>query len=58
MKLEILQDKTLGESILIDNRYQMYQDGVIYDTEQAKDIPQWVFEFKEFVLRNNKTMAR
>jgi hypothetical protein len=44
------------ESIVIDDRYQMYQDGVIYDTTQAKDIPQWIFEFRDFVLTNYETM--
>ena len=38
------------KEILINNRYLIdfsYPDGVIYDTDQAKDIPTWVFELKE-----------
>ena len=45
-----------NKSILIDNRYEMYSDGVIYDTKSAKDIPNWIFTFREFILDNHKTM--
>lgn len=51
MKIEVFKD-----SILINGRYQMYQDGVIYDTKEAKDIPLWIFEFRQFVLQNFKDM--
>lgn len=51
MKIETLKD-----SILIDNRYQMYSNGVIYDTTQAKDIPLYIFEFRDFILKNYNKM--
>ena len=31
---------------LINNRYAVYFDGVIYDTIKAKDIPLYVFNIK------------
>jgi len=37
-------------SILIGNRYRLYNDGIIYDTEKAGDIPQWIFEFRDFMI--------
>jgi hypothetical protein len=43
MKIEVDQ-----YSILIDGRYQMYRDGVVHDTLHAADIPQWIFEFRDF----------
>lgn len=46
------------EYILIDNRYALYSDGIIYDTLKNKDIPQWIFEFRDFVLENYKTMYK
>ena len=47
MKLEKKSD-----SILIDGRYQMYSDGCVYDTQKAQDIPNWIFEFRDFVLKD------
>lgn len=35
-------------------RYVIYGDGVIYDTEEAKDIPIWVFMLRDFILKENK----
>ena len=43
-------------SIIINGRYEMFEDGVIYDTKEAKDIPQWIFEFRDFVLKNYQSM--
>lgn len=48
----------LKNSIVIDNRYQMFYDGTIYDNENASDIPQWIFEFRNFVIKNAKTMEQ
>lgn len=41
---------------IINNRYSIYQDGVIYDTEKAKDIPQWIFELRDFILESYEEM--
>ena len=46
--------KTLKDSIIIDDRWQMYDDGVVYDTKYGKDIPHWIFEFRDFVLEKVK----
>jgi len=41
---------------LIQNRYEIYQDGVIYDTKEARDIPQYIFELRDFILENYEEM--
>ena len=41
------------ENILINDRYLIYSDGVIYDTKEAKDIPEWVFEIRNKVFGEN-----
>ena len=48
--------KKKGDKIIIDNRYEMYSDGVIYDTQKSDIIPQWIFEFKDFILKHRNTM--
>ncbi len=36
------------KTILVNNRYLIYTDNwTIYDTKEAKDIPQYVFELME-----------
>lgn len=48
-------DKNFGAHWIIDNRYAVFKnDGCIYDTEKAKDIPQYVFELRDELLYNNK----
>ena len=47
---------TKEKGILINDRYKMYNDGVIYDTKEAKDIPQWIFELRDFILENYDDM--
>lgn len=40
--------------LLIDNRYQIYlDDGCVYDTIHAKDIPQYVFKIRDKAMSNN-----
>lgn len=48
--------EVLDKCLIIDDRYWMYDDGVIYDTEKAEDIPQWIFKFRDFVLENYNEM--
>lgn len=43
-------------SYIIHNRYEIYSDGVVYDHEHAEDIPQWIFELRDFVLENYSEM--
>ena len=33
---------------LVNNRYTIYFDGVIYDTLKSKDIPQQIFKLRDF----------
>jgi len=44
------------DSILLNDRWEMYNDGVIYDTKCGTDIPMWVFMFRDFVIKNYKTI--
>jgi len=45
-------NKDLLKTILIDERYLIYYDGVIYDTLKAEDIPQHIFKMRD-ILREN-----
>ncbi len=47
------------ECCYIDGKYVIYPDGIIYNCEEAdEDIPQWVFNFREFCLKYYKIMKR
>ena len=35
---------------IIFNRYEIYEDGTIYDIQKAQDIPQEIFEIKDFLI--------
>jgi hypothetical protein len=51
-KIELLRDKGTKEYfIFVNDRYAIYLGGMsaIYDTKEAKDIPQYIFEFKELL---------
>lgn len=37
---------------LILERYEIWNDGVIYDTWEAEDIPQWVFKVRDIIVEN------
>lgn len=32
---------------LVDYRYAIYTDGVVYDTKQARDIPYYIFDLRD-----------
>jgi hypothetical protein len=34
----------------VNDRYQIYADGIIYDTKEAKDIPQKYFKLRDRLL--------
>lgn len=41
--------------LLVNNRYQIYlDDGSVYDTVHAKDIPQYVFNIRDRAMKNAK----
>jgi len=57
--------KLLGKSILIqkirdknpsmngwrvNERYEIFNDGIVYDTHKGLDIPKWIFELRDFLL--------
>jgi hypothetical protein len=42
---------TLCDSWVVNDRYEIYQaDGVVYDTEQAQDIPQYIFQIRDTLM--------
>jgi hypothetical protein len=45
-----------SDSIVIDDQFQMFSDGVFYNLLNNDDIPQWLFELKDFILKNHKIM--
>lgn len=45
-----------NKPLVICNRYKMYPDGVVYDTQKGGDVPHWIFEFRNFVLKHSKEM--
>lgn len=55
MNIKIIKSKNKKEEgILINNRWQMDLDGVVYDTKEVKDIPQWIFDFRDFCIKIGK----
>ena len=44
---------------LINNRYEIYSDdGGVYDTVKAADIPQHIFELRDFLIKHNSNYKR
>lgn len=48
------------KSWLVEDRYEIYHDGTIYDTEEAKDIPPILFTIRDILCEDvevtNKTL--
>jgi len=38
--------------IMVDDRYAIYPEGDIYDTLKAKDIPEYVFNLRDLILKD------
>jgi RNA-splicing ligase RtcB len=51
MNIKHETNKKTGDSIIIDNRWQMFSDGTVYDNLNADDIPQAIFDFRDFIIR-------
>ena len=49
-KKSMKEEKESFETVLIDDRYLIYPDGVVYDTEEAKDIPSYVFKIRDKII--------
>ena len=44
---------------LINNRYEIYSDGgVVYDTVKALDIPQHIFELRDFLIKEKNNDSK
>jgi len=42
---------TLCDSWIVNNRYEIYMaDGVVYDVEQAQDIPPYIFKIRDTLM--------
>lgn len=35
-------------------QYEIYEDGVIYDTQDAQDIPQYIFNIRDILIHQKK----
>jgi hypothetical protein len=35
---------------LVDNRFAIYFDGVVYDTKAARDIPYYIFKLRDNLI--------
>ncbi len=47
-KIEEMKSYDGIDCLMVDDRYQIYlDDGCVYDTEEAKDIPPYVFEVRD-----------
>lgn len=46
---------TTYESWIVNDRYEIYMDdGVVYDTEQAQDIPEYIFQIRDTLMSIQK----
>ncbi len=43
---------------IADGKYVMYPDGVFYNCETGGDLPQWVFEFRDFCIKHHETLKK
>ena len=34
----------------IFDRYEIWSDGIVYDTEKAEDIPEYIFEIRDLII--------
>ncbi len=41
-----------SKKIVINERYEIYPDGCVYDTTHAKDIPSYVFVVRDVLISN------
>ena len=49
MTIEKITDYAL-DYWLVNDRFAIYSDGVIYDTKQARDIPSYIFDLKDKLI--------
>lgn len=56
-KIERMSNCHMVDYILIDKKFAMYDDGIVRNVEDSEDIPQWIFDFRDFVLENSAFMS-
>ncbi len=49
----LINNYTLENYWLINNRYAIYRDGIIYDTKKASDIPTSIFKIRDNLIKQN-----
>lgn len=55
MKIEKINSYGGVPCLMVNDRYQIYLDnGTIYDTKRARDIPEYVFSIRDKALREVK----
>lgn len=48
LKINIIKGTDKSDCILVNDRYEIYfDDGCVYDTDEASDIPQYVFDIRD-----------
>jgi hypothetical protein len=35
-------------------RYEIWSDGIVYDTEKAEDIPEYIFEIRDLIMKEKE----
>jgi hypothetical protein len=51
MTIEKITDNWVGlDYWLVNDRFAIYSDGVVYDTKQARDIPSYIFNLKHKLI--------
>jgi hypothetical protein len=56
MDIKTIKNNRKVESWIINGRYQIYSDdGTVYDTIKAVDIPQYIFKLKDFLIKEDKS---
>lgn len=38
---------------LVNDRYAIYKDGIVYDTVKALDIPLYIFKYRDELIKHN-----
>jgi hypothetical protein len=51
MDIKTIKNSRKIDSWIVNNRYQIYSDnGTVYDTTKAVDIPQYIFKLRDILI--------
>lgn len=48
---QLINNCTLENYWLVNERYAIYRDGIIYDTKKASDIPTSIFKIRDKLIQ-------